>query len=93
MASESRDYYPITPTAFQNIRADLAADGVGLPDVVAGNIDAGHGFDVAWDYRPIEQREGVIPTLRITLSWGWLASAFKNTAWEKLEARIKKYVG
>lgn len=87
--SETRSFCPVSRATFNDIRENLAKAGVHLPDVETGSVDAGHGFQVHWDWRDaLAPNE---PWLAITLLSG--NSNFSDMAWEKIEAQIKPFVG
>lgn len=87
--SETKSFCPISRNAFNEIRQSLANAGVTLPETDKGEVSAGHGFMVAWDYG-----EATLPNqpwLSITLSSS--NSNFSSVAWGKIEAQISPFVG
>lgn len=91
IVNQNRTYCPITEGGFQAMRADLAKDGIQLPDQYVSppdGISAGHGITVRWQYTPDPFGKGQGVLLVRLDGPGWLMSM----AWDKLDHRVKPYV-
>lgn len=89
MTSKTLTYCPVSPSAFEAIRADLASHDVNLPDTPSGTTNAGHGYTVAWELCHPAAASGQ----------GWLSvtingpGIFMDMAVSKIDALIKPHVG
>lgn len=89
MATETKNFSPVSPSAFQAIRANLTAQKVVLLNSpVGGPVDATHGLLVSWNY------DAAASNLEIVLNGDqkdWYVSM--SAAWSKIEDQINPYVG